>query len=82
MGFPHPLQGWLRYQQLPFLACPGGQNPLPGPPCGRTTTPGSSGMYTAHPVSTPEAIAKAMMIFFMLFPEAKGPSPLRQSRRC
>ena len=25
-------------QQLPFFACRGGQNPLPGPPCGATTT--------------------------------------------
>ncbi|CAI8698223.1 hypothetical protein EMIT0111MI5_80264 [Burkholderia sp. IT-111MI5] len=28
------------YQQLPFFACPGGQNPFPGPPCGATTTGG------------------------------------------
>jgi len=45
-------------QQLPFFACPGGQNPLPGPPCGATTT-GGPGTYATHPPSAPTTLAAA-----------------------
>jgi hypothetical protein len=45
-------------QQLPFLACPGGQNPFPGPPCGATTT-GAPGTYATHPLSAPTTLAAA-----------------------
>jgi hypothetical protein len=45
-------------QQLPFFACPGGQNPFPGPPCGATTT-GGPGTYATHPPSAPTTLAAA-----------------------
>lgn len=64
-------------QQLPFFACPGGQNPFPGPPCGATTT-GGPGTYATHPLSAPTTLAaasNAITPFFTSFSRLlrKGP---------
>ncbi len=54
-----------RAQQLPFFACPGGQKPLPGPPCCAATTP-ASGTYTAQPPSIAAPSDRMRRIFFMV----------------
>ena len=52
-------------QQLPFFAWPGGQKPLPGPPCGAATTP-ESGTYTAQPPSIAAPSDRMRRIFFIV----------------
>jgi hypothetical protein len=57
----------LKGQQLPFLACPGGQKP-PSPDRWGSTTTEPEGVYTAHPPSSAITANRDRSFFvFMLY---------------